>query len=530
MNETVKAIVGILDGGRPELQVAAAQILGELRPKDAVAVKSLCVAATRSPVLSRFALEALAHIGTSDAFAYLVQVLVGQDALGDHASHLLTEAGVSAHAAIAQAFAEAPVDRKLKLLSVLARSPSAAAVPPLLAGLAEEATAAAAVALVVQAAPSLSDPVRKALREGLGVVLRAPASPAAAAACLEALAAVDPQGAKSQLLLFAADKQDLAVRKAALHGLRGLSLTLLQAKGLLAALEDPAQQALHEPLRELFAAMPELPDGLQPQFKKLLTARNAEQRLFALRALRSAPPPEALQLAVKWRDHEDARFRAVAEEVLSSSKQAVEPLLKLLLLAREPIEAGNIANLLGKLAPHIPPKTAKAMADKAMKLLPQKPLIADHLTDVAALALGKKIAPFFVERAVRWRKLRRFPEALHVLARLAKLGLLEDEGRYQLAATRLLADAARPESEDAAPGNAAMGFFTALLREGFPLLERVQKDTGLPPEQQLKLASYFAQTVGAERRFGQELLVHLAKRHKGKIADEVRGALRSAGF
>ena len=41
MNETIKAILGTLQDGRPELQVAAAQILGELRPKEGAIVQGL---------------------------------------------------------------------------------------------------------------------------------------------------------------------------------------------------------------------------------------------------------------------------------------------------------------------------------------------------------------------------------------------------------------------------------------------------------------------------------------------------------
>jgi hypothetical protein len=63
----------------------------------------------------------------------------------------------------------------------------------------------------------------------------------------------------------------------------------------------------------------------------------------------------------------------------------------------------------------------------------------------------------------------------------------------------------------------------------FPLLERIKKDSSLPAEQQLKLGSYFAQTVGSDRRFGQDLLAHLHKRHKGRIGDEVKLAMRAAG-
>jgi hypothetical protein len=106
--------------------------------------------------------------------------------------------------------------------------------------------------------------------------------------------------------------------------------------------------------------------------------------------------------------------------------------------------------------------------------------------------------------------------------------LLDNEGIYQLALARFLQDVHTTPTEDgAAPGNAAMGFFTTLLRQGFDLLERVRKDTSVPPELQLRLASYFANSVGAERRFGTELLQMLATRTKGKTADDARMALRA---
>src|SRR5690606_7960173 len=41
MNDTIKSIVGILEEGKPELQVAAAQVLGELRPKETAAIAAL---------------------------------------------------------------------------------------------------------------------------------------------------------------------------------------------------------------------------------------------------------------------------------------------------------------------------------------------------------------------------------------------------------------------------------------------------------------------------------------------------------
>jgi hypothetical protein len=529
MNDTVKAIVAILDAGRPDLQVAAAQVLGELRIKDPTVVKSLAASIVRSHVQGRFALEALAHIGTPDALRVIVRTMVEHDGWNDQIAHLLHEAGAAAHPAILEVVDLAPAERRLRLLAVLVRTLQRDSVAPFVRALAVSEISAAVAKVLADAASHLADAAKKSLRDALTAAVREPVADDCLANMIGALAAVDASGAKAMLLHHADAKSPLPVRLAALSALRGQEFTAAQAKSFLQLLEDPAQQPVHEAVREALATVTAWPEGMDAQLEKLLQSRNQDQRLFALRALRASGSAEAVRIALKLRDHGDERFRAAAEEVLASSKHAVDPMLRLLQLAREPMEAGRLGAILVRLAPHISPKAGKAIAERAMKLLPTKPLIADHLADVAIAAMGQKLVPFLLDRALRWRKQKRYPEALHVLARLASKNLLDQEGRYQLAVTRLLQDALRPGAEAATPGNAAMGFFAVLLRDGFPLLDRIKKDASLPPEQQLKLASYFAQTVGSDRRFGQELLAHLSKRHKGRIGEEVKLAIRAAG-
>lgn len=150
--------------------------------------------------------------------------------------------------------------------------------------------------------------------------------------------------------------------------------------------------------------------------------------------------------------------------------------------------------------------------------------------DVVVQIDGAKIAPQMVAHAGRLRRARRYAEALHLLAKLANTPHLDQEGRYQLAVTRLLHDMTRPAFDSGAPGNPTMGFFAVLAREGFPLVERLRKESVLTPEALLRLAIYFAGTVGPERRFGADLLQHLATRVKGQTAEEARLALRQSGI
>ncbi|MGE3174048.1 MAG: hypothetical protein AB7O97_15585 [Planctomycetota bacterium] len=530
MNDTVKQIVGVLEGGRPELQIAAAQILGELQVKDAAVVKALAGSAARSPVLGRYVLEALARIGSTEALRVVVHALIEHESLVDQASHLLAESGRAAHGPIGEAFAEAPPDRRIRLLQVLAREPSKQSVEAFVHALAAAETCDEAATFVVDAVEDMDDAVRKGLRDALVKAMEQPLPETSLAAMLGVVAHVDPNGGKAVLMQHIGEKSPPALRQAALEALAGQQLTALQAKGLLAQLEDAQHQALHDSIRRVLTAMPKWPDGLAAPLKRLLASRNQEQRLFALRAMKSSPTPELIKLALKLRDHDDPRFRAAAEDVLGTSKHAIEPVLRLLQLAKDPVDARRLGGILGRLGSLLGPKHVRSIAERATKLLPQKALIADLMLDVALASAGQKIVPFLLDKALRWRRSRRFAEALHVLARLAAADLLDDEGRYQLAATRFLQDAARPNVEDDTPGNPAMGFFTVLLRAGFPLMERLKKDTSMQPEHMLKLATYFADTVGPERRFGQDLLQHLAQRHKGRTGEEARHALRAVGY
>ena len=63
MQDVIKAILRILEEGTPELQIAAAQVLGELRPADSSVVKALAERLGHAEhYLSRHILTALAQI------------------------------------------------------------------------------------------------------------------------------------------------------------------------------------------------------------------------------------------------------------------------------------------------------------------------------------------------------------------------------------------------------------------------------------------------------------------------------------
>ncbi len=529
MNDTVKAIVALLEEGKPELQVAAAQVLGELKPRDAAAIEALGDGPERSPVLGRFCLDALAKIASPAARAKLAEAVVQHDVLSDHAVQLLGDVGAPAHGVLAKTYSQAIGEQRTRILTVLARELGPDSLEVFAAALLTPDLSAGAADLLEGARAQFSPTVGKTLRQQVLAKMGEEVAPEALAKILDVLAASDANGSKALFVKYIEPGSPAAVRAAAFRALRGVKLTANQVKAMMASLEDKDQKDVHDAIRDVLVEVPELPAGLAPSLKRLLASRQPEQRLFAARMLRTSGGAELAKAFLKLLNHDDARFREAAAESLSNNKQAVEPLLKLMQATRDPELAKTCAVVLGRLSQFLTPKLQKAMIEKASKLLGSNTRMGDMLLDLALHAGSEKIVPYVTEKAVRLRRAHRPAEALHMLARVASSGLGDDETHYHIALTKLLEEADAAESEGG-PGNSTMGFFAVLIRNGFPLFERLKRESAVKPDMLLRVATHFASAVGAERRFGTEMLQHLAQRTKGPAGDEARLALRGAGL
>ncbi len=529
MNDTLKSITAFLETGRPELQVAAAQILGELRLKDTAVVKALAGSLRRSPVLARFCLDALSKIQTDEAIATVARAAIDMDALGDHALHLVAELGSATHPILAQAYPQASLEQRARILGMLGKHIGKDALAVFIPALLTPESTDLAQRLLIAAQPQFAPPLQKALRDGLQKHLGEALPEACLANVVTVLAAVDAEGSRAYLLGLIGPETAPVVRSSALRALQGSKLSATQVRMLLDLLEDVQQKGVHDAVREVLAKLPELPEAMLPVCKRLLLARQPEQRLFALRMLRTAGGLDLAKVAIKLLDHDDERFRHAAAELLANNRQAFDLLLRLLLTTRAPGLAESCAVILGKHAPQLAPKTVRAVAEKAVKLLGVNARIADLLLDVVLAAGVQKLAPFLVERCIRLRRTSRHTDAMHVLARTVAVLPTDDEVRYQLALTKLMHDATQPAVENAAPGNPTMGFLAVLIRNGFPLFDRLRKESAMTPELMLRIATHFAAAVGAERKLATELLQFLATRTKGRAGDEARLVLRAVG-
>lgn len=534
MNDTIKAVLRILEQGTPELRIAAAQVLGELRVGDTAVVQALSGAVERSEdILAPFAVDALAKIGTASALGVLVRRLTPPGALADRVALGLVRAGAAALPLLTEAFTLAGADTQIRILGILAKNLQKEALALVQKALfAPDRGVAERAADIIQAAlGELSDGQRKNLVESIGKVLGkdGDVSPEVQGRLLRLLTLADASGAKALLLRMAQPKQLAAVRVAAIEGLRKATLTAAQAEQLLAYLEE-TDPLLFEPLLATLEAQA-WGAGVGPRLRRLLDHEREDVRLFALRALRHAPGPDLVKPCLQHLSNGSPAFRDAACGVLAQLPAALDGVMKAFQGERNPERARAYGQGLVAMKAHVKKAMVRAMAEKASKALS-----AGEPLGVVAFETLQQVAPeesgaAFLDKALRLRRARRWDEALQILLRLAQAADAGTEARYQLALTRLLADQSRPDLAVRESGDATMGHFARLVREGFPLIERLRKEGQVTPDALLRIGRHFAEAAGQERRFGAEMLQFVATRHgRGKAGEEARQMLRTAHF
>ncbi len=536
MNETIKSILDVVETGSPELQIAGAQILGELAPHDQTVVRSLEHRLTGAedylvPHLQR----ALASIGTTPAIKALVGQLGRRDAQGDLAGFLLGEIGEGVCPVLAEAFDLVDFEVRQRILHILGRQTGPDAVRVLEKALRiPELSERAADALLGRHLETLDARARRSLKGRIVKALKDPElAPECIAAALRVLAPLDPAGSRVTLIKHAEEGDNPLVRRAALRALADLKLTPKQAESLLPLVQDNDRTNVAEPAIAALASVEKWPDAVAPMLKKLAGSSRDELRRFAIHAMRGAPHADLVKLLTKvLLEDSDGELRAAAAEALARNGHALEPLLRAFLTEKRDVErARRLAEPLHTLLADLPDKDLKAATEKAARLLFAHEATAEVVLGALLKARHDELHPLLTDKAVKLRRAKKLTDAVALLAFLAHADELDGEGRYQLALARLMLDSKAGRQENGNSGDATMGYFTRLVREGFPVFTRLRREASLKPEDLLRVGQHFSEGVGEERRFGTEILQHLAEKHARKRAgEEARLTLRAEGL
>lgn len=537
MNDTLKSILGILEEGTPELQIAAIQVLGELAPQDAAVAEALeqVLVEAGDRVFGRYVLDALGKLRSPAAIQVLVHRIQAGGQFGEQIDTMLASMGVETHHALAGVFDSADPDTRHRILRIFGHQPGKEALGVLKQAIVDPALSQTAGDALRGAAEELPEAGRKGLGQDLVKILgdkKVEHDPEVEAEMLRCIGAIDGHTHRAVLARYWTDKHPATVRRAAVHAARGLDLTPTQLRGLLEMLQRDEDRDLHRDLVEVLGDVAEWSKESGPALMALVQERDRDRRLLGLRAMALIPGDESAKLAYKFLHHDDAPLREAAVAALSGNPKALEPLMRSILNEREAVRAEIAAGVLTSHAERITGKHYKSLLDKACRCIVGGDELGDVLLGLALEVDFNKTVDEVVDKSVRLRRARKFEDAVLLLARIVRLDAPPPEAHYQMAVARLLLEG--DQAGEGAPafeaGDPTMGEFALLVRQGFPVMERLKKETMLKPPELLRIGRHFAGSVGAEQELGAGMLQILAgKTGQNPAIEEAKLLLRSVG-
>jgi HEAT repeat protein len=531
----VDRIANLLRHADPEKRVAAAIVLGELRPRSKKVVAGLAeLLETGGPALQRHALEALARIDARAALPHMLPLLSTRDkAVREAAIEAVASAGEAAVSEVQRRVAHASADERRAIDAVLARLGGSKAFTELLHNLGEadeEEARTAAVAMRQQVRDADARQRRTYLAQlerfldGEGK--RKDARPAAVAAAVKMLGYLEDERATQRLLTYArSPKQPPAVRREALIALRFALPKKSAAARVIDALVEAAEsddRSLAQTALITLAGL-DLPGRAAARLDRLVVHRDLDRAAFAIEQLGARPGEETAQVLVDVIvDPEQDRRRAeLAAKALAGREDAVGALVRAL-VGTDPQRGWIIRNVLRPMASKLTSAQVRKLLEVALDRIARGDNHWESMLDVAREADASRYADELRKLVAKLKRGRHPERTLTALQLLSRCEHATDQDRYQLAALELR-EGAKDTRPAARKSDDALRILGELLRHGFDVGKALMADRSLDLEELYYVGFHFAEK---ELPLGEELLTEVGARGgRKKIARMAKNKL-----
>ncbi len=527
-NPVISKIVGLLRSDATDRQTAAAIILGELRVKDAGAVRALLSLLDQElPSLQRHALEALTAIGTPRIVPRAFELLATRDEdLRRAAIAAVAGLGEQALPAIRGRLPAATPQEKRALEEILGRLGGQDALATLLPSLAPndiEAARAAASALRPGIKDADARERRRYLQQATGYLAskKAVVSPAARVAALKVLGFLDDDSAVPTLLKHAtSSRQGDAEKQEAVISLRAYVAGKAGRKivdKLVGIAETSTLAVARVALYSLAGA--KIPAAAAQRLGNLAAHVEPERGLLAIDIIGQVPGSESSDALARVLTSTQDRARAeAAANALGRRPEAANALLRALLSTHDRDRAQMLASLLRPRLAAVGANLRRQALDTALARLE-----AHDPTWETLLGIARAADPTGTTQRLRalGDKLRRAKKPEHALAVLRVLGRSAEaapQDGYALASLELT-HGLRDQ---------ALAIIGQLLDRGFDVAAAIGADRALGPAQRYQVGFHFAEQG---HPLGEEVLTAVVKSAgRTKVGQMARAKLKSSGF
>jgi hypothetical protein len=530
MNQQIRTICGLLESDRPELQCAAALVLGELGIRDPAVIERLgnVLANGTDEHVKSFALDALAKIGSRRSVPFLLPLLDPKSLHLERAVRVLADLGAAVATDLAALRKDAKPGRRRAINVALARLRGATGTRLLLDALQDDDAgvvdaALAAIRHEIHAAPKRE---RAAFRERVRDFLKSRATRAsdrAIAAALRLLGFLDDPKAQAIVLPYTAPRFSSTVRGAALAALRSMprpkGKTDALARRLMPLLEDADHANIVAPAMELLLEL-KLPRSLAPQIEELTGNKRRDVRRFVLRKLADFDSRTSSAILLKFLHDDDPAIRDLAAESLTNVPSSREVLFERMMRDTDADRLWLFARILRPHAAAIAPEQSRRLAERAVRLLDTEDRRYEPILFLLCGAAPHVARVALLHRARRKKRARQLDEAARTLRLLERNELFDAEVRYELAVVLWkLTGHAKPEPRgDGRAADPALDLFLGLVPErDLELFERLRREPALSPDDLYALGLHFSEQPRTprsddERALGGELLRLVARK------------------
>ena len=593
------AVIDLLDSDRVDLRAAAATVLAVVGKGDKTVEAALTERLADHDVgVRRIALEGLADMGASGIAGNLVPLLRGDDdTLAERAAQVLAQQGAAAEGTLRKEVGAGPVSARRVMAQLLLRRSTQPAIEAVLDQLADEEFGEQALQLVRAELDHGNDKLANVIeksaiaraslanKELAKVWSKAQKAAELAAKTAKAHAKKPPKGAnghavtadplrdpevahgmaklgsllrligylarpatQSLLLKYADPEEPRPIRLAAIAGLRRI-VAQSEARGTEKVIEALVEYADSDDLAVAQSAVDTLrgariPESLAKTFAGLAKSKNPAAQKLAMERLPAGGGASAVKALIEALGGDDPTARDAAARGLSKAPEAVLPLTRALLAAKDEQVARRYAGVLRSHRGHVSNQAIDELVEQVrhyVELHNKGKATADQIVLERVLAeLVADVAPdkhveLLFERARRLRKSGKPVEAFGSLKPLLRShadldAAIDDDQRFFLAVLSLEA-AGEGMIRSTRADDPVFDQFSRLAAKGFPVAKQLNREKDVSDEAIYALGFRLIESGdGAQEDLGAELLEGIIdERPRSKLAKSAKNKLKLTG-
>jgi HEAT repeat protein len=510
-------------------------VLAELCPRETAVVEALGESLPEeNPVLTGYALDALARIGSRAALPYLLPLLDRDESIRKRVQKVIGALGDPAIADVCRELAQSPRDRRRPLVHLLVEVDGRAALTAVLdTFLHDDPEHAEQVIQRYTARWAGLNPVQRADRRE--VLLRFLGSPQVqgrkwpTSLVLRLLGVLGDPEARRAVAPFARPKNPPSLRRAALTALRRLPPPKGKEEAAFVELctylaeEDgehvvgPALEALR-PLKT--------PTQATATLKDLLGSPLPPVRQFATERLGDLDDAAAATALVKVLHKGDPALTELAQDALRKCPAAVPALVRALKGSETAEEAWTLSRLLAARALDVARPQIRTLAEEVDLAVKKDDPRAEAILHALRAIDPERYRQVLLQRGQRLLRQGKADEAARTLSPLDRGAEADIEARYALAVA-LLKASPKKLVRKMRQSDRALAHLRELMGESdFPLQKRLAGDRTLSSRELFYVGFHFAEGDEGDRELGCALLEQVAKSEpRSKLGKSARNKL-----